>query len=52
MGFFQSPSWKFKNKHFGSYTHQTQAPYAIPIPASVKVYYQPNFEHGVLGNRV
>ena len=46
MCFLQSPLWKFENKHFGGYTHQTQASHAIPIPASVQVHYQAHFEQG------
>ena len=46
MSFFQSPSWNFENKLFGGYTHQNQAPQAIPIPASVKVHYLAHFERG------
>jgi len=33
--FFKSPSWKFKNISWGSYTHQTLAPYTIPMPTNL-----------------
>ena len=44
--FFKSHPWKFENILFGGYTHQTHAPHATPIPASVQVHYQAYFEQG------
>ena len=46
MRFFQSPPWDFENKLLEVCTHQSQAPQAIPMPASVKVHYQAHFERG------
>ena len=46
MWFFRSAPWDFENKLLGGYKLQTQAPYAIHIPASVKVHYHAHLEQG------